>query len=353
MSSQHSPLITPANANKSSHSATIQLWYGPNQSLLELELIKWLQLFRLKYPQALVRRFDYEAGREAEIAAALHQGLNSSSLFAQKIFISVRGALATDPKGELATLFEKVCFNPSPDLVLVLVESGKITWTKPLAKIFKKAESAGHLKTREFADMSLTELERWISARVNEQGGRIAPSAARQVAYALGNDFMALDTTIAKLLAWSGSNEISAADVDLLVTPKIEDDIFSFVEAVGRRDIGLAQKILSRQFSLGVNPQSLIGLLSWHVRVLALIRQALDSSGKKLPVRQLADDLGLHSFVVSKTLQQIPYYSTDRIAWFYNELSQLDIKLKSSRLEPEVLFSVFLSKLSVLKPAVF
>lgn len=336
---------------KPAKSAVIQLWHGENESLLHIELTKWLELFRTKYPAAQVLQFDYSEEKAGEIAAALHQAINGGSLFSQKVFIAIRGVLAAEAKSELGELIAQACLKPSADLVLVLLESKKVAWSKPLAKKLKKSAEDGDITLKEFNNFSVLELERWIIARVKELGGKIAAPAARQLAGALDNDFVALANEISKLIAWREGEEIRTADVDLLVTPKLDDDVFAFIDAVGKRDMRLAQEVLVRQFSLGTSPQSLIGLLAWQVRVLALVRQSLDVSDKRLGSRDLAEELGFHPYVITKALQQIPYYSTERIGWLYDELSQLDVKLKTSRTDPEVLFGLFLSKLSTLKPA--
>ncbi|MDZ4229653.1 MAG: DNA polymerase III subunit delta, partial [Candidatus Veblenbacteria bacterium] len=309
--------------------STIQLWYGENQSLLEVELGKWVTLFRAKYPAAQVRRFEYVAGAEGELAQAVHQAVSGGGMFAQKILVVLSGALAVDAKSELGELLLNVCSAPPKDLVLVLAETKKVAWSKPLAKALKKLVEEGKLTLKEFANLSSQELEQWIVARAKEEGGKLGPSVARLLAQAVGNDFFALAQEIAKLTAYRGGEEVRAVDIDELVAPKLQDDVFVFLDAVGRRDLRAANQALARQFAQGASPQSLVGLLAWHVRVLALVREALDGSSKRAGSRELAQELGLHPFVVTKTLQQIPYYSTSRIAWLYDERSNLDVKLKS------------------------
>ncbi len=329
--------------------SSIQLWHGENQSLLSVELVKWINIFRNKYPQAKVLQLDCEQSNETKIVEALHQIISGGSLFSQRILIVLHGVLTIDIKSQLAGLIEQAFMQKSSELVMILVENKKVLWSKALAKTFKKAAESGELKIKEFKNLSITDIELWILDKTKRSGGKISSSAARHLATVTGNDFWALDNQIAKLMAWRKGEEIIVADIDLLVSPKTEDDIFSFIEAVGRRDIRLAQWVLNRQFNAGTSPQSLVGLLAWQLRVLGLIRQALDNSQQRMTPKQLANTLNLHPFIISKALQQIPYYSAERIAWLYGELSSLDIRLKNSRTEPEVLFSLFLNKLNILK----
>ena len=60
----------------------------------------------------------------------------------------------------------------------------------------------------------------------------------------------------------------------------------------------------------------------------------------------MAAELNLHPYVVNKALAQIPYYTKDRLKFLYNELSDLDVKLKSTRLDPQMLFDLFISHLA-------
>lgn len=337
--------VKPVNNNI----ATNQLWYGENQSLLSVELAHWVDLFRAKYTGAEVKRFEYSEANESELTVALHQAVNGGSLFTKKVFLIIYNALSAELKSEFGNLIQQACGQKSADYVLVLVENKKVAWSKPLPKALKKIEDSGTLKLKEYLNLSLIDLEKWIVTRVREEGGKFAPQAVRQLAQSLNNDFFALSNEISKLIAWRSGEEVCVADVDLFVAPKLVDDVFAFIDAVGRRDIPQAQATLARQFEQGTSPQSLIGLLAWHVRVLALVRQALDNSSQRAAARELATELGLHPFVVTKTLQQIPYYSAEKISWLYSELSDLDIKLKSTRTDPQVLFGMFLSKLSTLR----
>jgi DNA polymerase-3 subunit delta len=330
--------------------APIQLWYGENQSLLALEVARWQAEFRKRHPQATITRLEYTLGKAKEFVASLHSAVYGGGLFTEKRLVIIYDVLQAEAKSETADLIKTLSAMPPAGVFILLIETEKVSWSKPFPSAIRKLAEE-KIITREFSNLTPPELEKWIIARAKVEGGNMPPSAARLLAALVENDFFKLSQEVAKLVAYRGKGEIKAADLDLLVTSTLQDDVFVFVEAVGKRDFKAASAALARQFEQGVTAQSLVGLLAWHLRVLTSVRLALDEAKTKLSPREIAGELGLHPYVVTKALQQIPYYSQDRLLWLYSELSELDVQLKTSRTAPEVLFGLFLSKLATLKLA--
>lgn len=342
-------MVKTKRDNEEKMAAVVQLWYGADQPMLSLELERWLAEFRKKYPSAPVTKIEYDKVADAEVAAVFHQAVWGGGLFADRRLLVARGVAKAEAKGALAVEVLKVCDEAPEGTVALLIEGDKLSWSKPLLKKIQALSSEGKLVVREFAPMSVLELERWVASRAKQEGGKIGQAVIRQLVVQVGSNVQNLAQEIAKLVAYRGQEEIMATDIDKLVSRTVRDDVFAFLDAVGRRDLKLASQLLQDQFSLGTSPQSLVGLLAWHLRVLASVRDSLDRANNKLGAREIATELKLHPFVVSKALQQIPYYSAERIAALYRELSNLDLKLKSTRIDPQVLFGVFLGRLNDLR----
>jgi DNA polymerase-3 subunit delta len=327
---------------------SVQVWYGPNQSLLQLELARWREEFHKRHPQAVLTRLSYDNKKEPELLRQVHQAASGGGLFAQARLLILEGFLKSEAKGELANLLKELWSETPSGTFIIMIEAAKLP-AKGLASAVKDLVNQEKVTLREFIDLSLQETEKWVMTQAKVLGGKILAAVARLLVAEVGNDFFKLEQEVAKLTAYRGSDEVKASDLDLLVTGQVQDDVFALLEAIGRRDFALANKVLEQQFSLGVSPQSLVGLLSWHLRVLTGIRLALDDGQAKLGARELAQQLGFHPYVVTRALQQIPYYSAARLTWLYNELSDLDVKLKQTRIDPATLFSAFLGKLATLR----
>ncbi len=161
----------------------------------------------------------------------------------------------------------------------------------------------------------------------------------------VGENYFQLYNEVAKLVAYAKNRTISVEDVNLLVVPVGQDNAFAFTDAIARRDYAQALIVFKNQLEFGATPQSLLGLLTWQMRALVSVREQLDNSSVKPLAREISEQPGLHSFVVTKVLQQIPYYSRERLAWLYGELVDLDLKLKTSSQDPVVLFTIFLGRM--------
>ncbi|MFH1867288.1 MAG: DNA polymerase III subunit delta [Patescibacteria group bacterium] len=320
--------------------SAIQFWYGENQSLLQVELERWLKEFIKRHPKSTIERI--ERGEE-EVIPRLQKALNSLSLFAKtKLVVLYDFASKNDEVTEFLT--EQIG-QVAPGIFVILVERGKFNAQNKLVKKLKKFTADGVVNSKEFAELNPRELESWIVARVKQQGGKISSRAVSLLASLVGNNFLQLNQEIAKLTAFSNDKEISPEAIELMVAQKVEEDIFVVIDAVGRRDFKQAIRKLEEQFAAGLSPQSLVGTLAWHLRVLWQVREYLDNH-RGARAREIASELGLHPYVVNKTLVQIPYYTTKRLQILYQELSDLDVKLKSTRLEPQALFDLFLSRLA-------
>ncbi len=337
--------------DKEKKSAAVHVWYGPNEPYLRFEMGRWRDEFKKRHPDAKVTHITYSKD-EGKLAAEVHVAAKGGGLFNSKQLIILEGCLGTEKKSELGEAILDLVRNSAEGTFVLMVQTGKTAWSKGTAAAIKTLEGDG-VSLKEFAELPPAELEKWVALRAKEAGASFAPGVARLLTGLVGTDLMRLSQEVAKLAAYRQGSEVRAVDLDVLVSKVYQEDAFAFLESVGKRDFSTAAAVLHRQFEEGNSPQAVIGLLAWHVRVLAGVRQVLDKAGSLRPqAREIAGELGLHPFVVTKALQQIPYFSSQRIAWLYDELSRLDIDVKSSRVAPETLFDVFLMKLAAVRAAV-
>jgi len=342
-------MIKKASTTDNKKSSPIQLWYGENKSMIQLEAQGWVDLFRDKYPQAKVTKLVYKASGVDELLRELNQATRGGGFFATKKLVILTDFLKVETKTDLAEFIKTLITSFPEDLVLLLIETGKVAWSKGLAATMKEVAEKKQVTLREFKNLDSSELEKWIEARVKKEGGKIASGVARLLAALVGNDFIKLTNEISKLVHYRQGADIRAVDLDTLVTSTMPEDIFVFIEAVGKRDFAAANVALEKQLAQDTSPQQIVAMLGWQLRVLMSVRTALDNTSSRPQARELAESLGLHPYVVTKALQQIPYYSRARLVQLYNDLSALDVKLKSSRQSPKVLLAWFLGKLASLR----
>lgn len=332
--------MPPKPKVSSSKKPTIHFWFGENQSLLQVELKRWQAEFKKRHPESLIERL--ERGQE-NLLPNLQTTLGNTGLFSQnKLVILFNIAKNQD---DTADYLETALTKLPPDIFVILIEQTKPRVTNKLVKKIKKLTSDGVAATKEFNFLSAKELEQWIMARAKVAGSKISNSNANMIGGLVGNNFLQLEQEINKLSAQANYKEISYDAISQLVPQTITDDVFAVIDAIGRRDFKQAINKLENQFTADISPQNLIGTLAWHLRTLWQVRQYLDTH-RRATSRQIATDLKIHPYVASKTLSQIPYYSEIRLQQLYTELSELDNKLKSTKLSANALFGLFISRLA-------
>lgn len=111
-------------------------------------------------------------------------------------------------------------------------------------------------------------IPRWIDGRAKLRGVHLAPDAVAALAGAVGPDTDRIEQELGKLAAYAAGEIVSAADVRALVSGAIEADVFELTQAVVRRDVNIAMRVLARLLDEGHAVQQILALLLWQFRVL-------------------------------------------------------------------------------------
>jgi len=107
--------------------------------------------------------------------------------------------------------------------VIVIVQEGNILKTDRLLRCLKDRATI-----QEFEPLEDSALKTWVASEAASKGLKISHSALSRLVMFAGNDLWRLSNEIDKLAAWAQELEkmVSDDDINRLVTPKIETDIF-------------------------------------------------------------------------------------------------------------------------------
>lgn len=190
----------------------------------------------------------------------------------------------------------------------------------------------------EFIPLDGAALDRWVRAHAESLGATIAPDALRMLVAEVGANLWRMTGEIEKLALAASGAAITADHVRALVAETPTDDIFAFVDAIGRGDRVAALSQLRRLEEAGTEPGALVGMLGRQLRLLVMASDAL-ARGVHLP--RLAGELGVAPFVAQKISEQASRTSLARLRALYPRLLDLDRTLKSSRAPWEALVELF------------
>lgn len=192
----------------------------------------------------------------------------------------------------------------------------------------------------EFKDLSPAELERFVSQEVREQGGTITQNAAAKLIAFVGNDLWQMSNEIGKLVSYK--KDIDEAAVALLVHAKIDENIFGLMDAVSQRDKKMAVRLYHEQLATGAEPMYLHTMLVRQFRLLVEAQEFVSTQAGRLPTSEaFSQAQGIHSFVAKKALAQARNFTSLEARSLFNELAEIEYKLKTTTVPVEALLTLF------------
>ena len=231
----------------------------------------------------------------------------------------------------------------------LIMKPGADNKTLPLNKIEKKLFD--YLVKSQFVQffdvLSGREMTNFLETRAKKNGVRISSSTLQLLLGLIGTDLWSLSQEIDKLSAYvlsTAKEEAVITDemVKEMVSQSLIDGIFSLTDALGNRQAGLAVKLFNDQIIGGAHPHYLLTMMLWQFKTLASVRQGLDS-GKTS--KELAKSLGLHPYVLEKSINQVRKFNLVSLENAINRLVDLDYKSKTGQGKLEELLPVVLVSL--------
>jgi len=204
----------------------------------------------------------------------------------------------------------------------------------PILKLAQQHPECG--QAREFAlpDRG-TELTEWIARRARQKGATIERAAADALGTAAGPDPRLLDSELEKLVTYAGPERptLTLADVELLVPYTGQANIFTMVDAIGRRDGPAALPMLHKLLDEHTKPEYCLSLLGMIVRQFRMLIQVKELDGQGLAPTTIAKRAELNSFVVDKVRLQARNFSMRQLEAIYGQLLATDLAIKTGQMD--------------------
>ena len=201
--------------------------------------------------------------------------------------------------------------------IIVFQEEGEISPKDTLLKFLIK-----NAKVQEFQLLEAGKLRNWTKKEFEKYKTEIQPEALWLLTDYVGNDLWQLSNEIQKLKSFKGGKIIGTKDVNLLVKPQIETDIFKTIEALALRNKKEALSLIHEHLEKGDNPQYLLSMISFQFRNLLIIKK----TGK----------LNFHPYFVRKTASLAESFTFEDLKRIYHKIFETDLKIKTGRLDPQL-----------------
>lgn len=273
--------------------------------------------------------------------------LHVSPFLAEKRMVVLKGVLASKEKKLQEMLLEKLKSGTVPDFTILLIyeevaEFGKVTnVVKELFALLQKEKYA-----QQFDILTGARLSQFIEEQTHEKQGSIEPKAVQYLCQNSKDDIWLVETTIDQLVAYADGRTITLEDVKKFIPERFDDNIFNLVDAIVAGDGGRVFQQLQEQYKKGEDAMFVFSMLLRQFRILLQIRDMLDRNGGMLP-EGAGKELGLHPFVLKKSLPSAKKFSFPALKDIYSSLLEFDRKMKTGGGEAEVLLDMFIAKLCV------
>lgn len=258
-----------------------------------------------------------------------------SPMFSEKKLIILKNVFTSENFRE--KLSEEVKNLEKSENVIVIYEQGTVDRRIKLFKILTK-----ECKNQEFKPLDNGKLKEWARKDIQKRGATINADALELLIRRTGNDLWQLSGEIQKLANFKENATIKKDDIELLVKPNLESDIFKTIDSLAQKDKKQALSLLYKHMDDGEHPLYLLSMIGYQFRNLLAVKELAE---KGLMYASIIQKSGLHPFVVKKTYFLCRQFSFQELKSIYRRIYQIDFDIKSGKIEAETAIDLLVSQI--------
>ena len=261
--------------------------------------------------------------------------LKITSMFAEKKLIVLQNVFEDD-KFQEEFLENVKNLEEVKDIIVVYENCAPDKRTK-----FFKA-LAKSIKSQEFSFLQPADLRKWVAIEFEKNKTKIKPDAIELLISFVGNNLWQMTNEINKSANYKKNSVIEKADVELLVKPNEENEIFKTIEAIASKNKKMALTLLHKHLDDGEAPLYLLSMIAYQFRTLLIIKDLQD---KKEPYGSIAKKSGLHPFVVQKSYYLCNQFTLEQLKKIYRKIFEIDSDIKTGKIEAETALDLLLAEI--------
>jgi DNA polymerase-3 subunit delta len=259
----------------------------------------------------------------------------SVSMFKEKKLIVLKNANSNKEFKE--QFLEKIKDFSSSKEIIIFFEEGEISKGDNFFQEIKKVA-----KFQEFKPLNEFRLKFWIEEEVKKYNSKIEEKAINKLIEFVGNDLWQIENEIKKLVAFKKDGEINQRDIENLVAPNLETNIFKTIDFIAKKDKKNALKSLKSHLEKGEKVSYIFSMIKFEFRNLLMIKDLVE---KRIPIQNIQKQTNLHSFVIEKCLPLAKRFQLEELKKIYQKIFELDLAMKNGKIEPEIALTLFISQI--------
>lgn len=318
----------------------LYLFYGEERYLLE----HYLALLQKKLLDGPAQDFNYHRFPQgsAELQT-LTDAVESVPMMAEHTLVQVDdldlSKLSESFRDGLTALLSDI-----PDYCTVVFVFDTVPYkVDGRQKKFKAALEQG--LAVEFARQSQRDLTAWIRKHALAAGKDISDKACEYLTFRTGGAMTTLASELDKLTAYAAGHEITIQDIDAVVIPVLDAQVFDMTDAIAAGNFDKAASVLGDLFHMQEAPIKLLAVLGKQLRQIYSARLALEA-GKS--ASYLMDLWGMRSaYPAERLMQSARRFSLPWCRRAVIRCAETDLAMKSTGADGEDLMIGLLMELAV------
>jgi len=315
----------------------IIFFYGPDSFRIHQKTQAIVKKYQSKHKSGLnFKVIDFEDSPNEE---ELNLLFTSQTMFREKRLLLFKNVFKSSAAQKLILEKEKILTSQQSDIILLIIEGdlGNKKTDKFYQFLIKKA------KTQEFKLLEESKVLVWIFKNFQRRGFRFQKGVPERLVEFIGNDLWLLNNELKKLFLYKDRERmITLKDVDLLIKPKMEVNIFRTLDQLVKKDKKSLLEMIHTHLEKGDSPLYLFSMLIFQLRNLLLINEF-----KKNPFQRLIlqESLGLKPFIIKRLSFLEKNISGEELKSLYKKIFELETKIKTGEIEPVLGLDLFVSEI--------
>lgn len=308
--------------------------YGEDAYRLNRKLADIIGQYKTQKKGLNFKIFDADACGYEEFSGELRQ----NSIFSERKFLIVKNVFSNKPFKERLLKGAKAMLGG--DNVIVVCQDGHILKTDRLLAFLKE-----NAKTQEFPPLAGAKLEAWIKKEFADKGLVIGKEAVDKLVIFIGNDLWRMSNEMEKLASYKfgKNNEVAASEIELLVKPKIEADIFKTIDALAQKNKKAALKLIHDHLEKGDSHHYLLSMVNYQFRNLLMVKSHMENGFGESG--DISKRLEMHPYVLRKTMQQSRSFTLSELKNIYRKIFQADIGVKTGKIDPQIALDLLIAEI--------
>ncbi len=233
---------------------------------------------------------------------------------------------------------EEYLTNPVPNKYFVItVDADKLDERKKIVKLAKKHQVVVCTKPKDEDAMRI------LRVITKKDGIEISKEALEKL-WRRSVSIASCRTDLLKLWTYTNHAPIENHDVDELVTPKLEDNVFDWLNSVVKGDIGIAFKVLEDVRHAGYDVFALLAMIA---RQLRLMWYAKVFSRMGYTQQQIATRVSAHPYAIKVAIEQSRVFSIRRLEQLIVKVADAEFDVKSGKRDMEQTLSLIVAECAV------